>query len=121
MVGSFEIWENYLRIENFSNASVILDLDDKKEPIFNSHDNPLSLAQQTREPLPYMLLFKRGSTEMFILKSNGKLEKYDDLKIAKGYVIRHITQCSNNICIWLKNENNDIIKCLLYESIDMIK
>lgn len=121
MVGSFEIWENYLRIENFSNASVILDLDDKKEPIFNNLDNPLSLAQQTREPLPYMLLFKRGSTEMFILKSDGELKKYDDLKIAKGYVISHITQCSNNICIWLKNENNDIIKCLLYESIDTIK
>ena len=121
MVGSFEIWENYLRIENFSNTSAILDLDDKKDPIFNNLDNPLSLAQQTREPLPYILLFKRGSTEMFVLKSDGKLEKYDDLKIAKGYVIRHITQCSNNICIWLKNENNDIIKCLLYESIDMIK
>lgn len=105
-IGCFKLIENYYYLQNYSNASVLIEKENSSNIKYFEMDSSVTVSQQTEQTESGNIFFKRNSSELLLLTSQGQFTKYDKIDIEDGYVINNVTQDKNRVVVWLKDIND---------------
>lgn len=118
-ISRFSVKNNNLYVQNFSNASLLEDMNQKNEAIITNFEKPLWLSYRFSNQSPWIMYY-RGEPDIYILDENGELKKSDKLDVEDGYAVNMVTQGKDNVLIHLKRiDNSEDKKLVLYKYTDL--